>query len=162
MAYDAYIKLDTIVGESTSKGFEKCMEIQSFSLGAMNPVTISSAAGGGGGGKATLASLSFSKKSDSASPNLYQACVTGAHIATGTVTLRKAGGTAMPYLVYTLGVIYVDAVHWSGSTGGDDTPTESVSLTFGQLTVDYTPQTNTGTPGAAIHGGWNVQTNQPA
>jgi len=162
MAYDAYLKLDTITGESTSQGFAGCMEIFSFSLGAQNPVTISSASTGGGGGKATLSSLSFQKKTDSASPVLYQTCVTGGHLATGTVTLRKAGGTAMPYLVYGLKVVYVDSVHWSGSVGGDDSPTESVSLTFGCLTVDYTPQTNTGSPGAAIHGGWNVQTNQPA
>jgi type VI secretion system secreted protein Hcp len=163
MAFDAFLKLDTITGESTDTTFAGCMEIFSFSLGAANPVTISSASGGGGGGKASLSSLNFTKKTDSASPNLYQTCVTGAHLATGTLVLRKAGGTALVYLTYGLQVVYVDSVQWSGSTGGDDTPTESVSLTFGALTIDYQPQDNTGAPkGGAIHGGWNVQTNAPA
>jgi len=163
MAFDAFLKLDTITGESTDSKFAGSMEIFSFSLGAMNPVTIGSAAGGGGGGKASLASLSFTKKTDMASPVLYQTCVTGGHLATGTVTLRKAGGTALVYLTYGLQVVYVDSIHWSGSQGGDDTPTESVSLTFGALTVDYQPQDNTGAPkGGAVHGGWNVQTNLPA
>jgi len=163
MAFDAFIKLDTITGESTDSKMAGCMECFSFSLGAANPVTIGSGTGGGGGGKASLNSLSFTKKTDSASPTLFQTCVTGAHLATGTVTLRKAGQAAtgspqMPYLVYGLKVIYVDSIQWSGSTGGDDSPTEHVSLTFGALTVDYTPQTNTGAPGATVHGGYNVQT----
>jgi type VI secretion system secreted protein Hcp len=163
MAFDAYLKLDTITGESTSQGFTGCMEIFNFSLGAANPVTIGSASGGGGGGKATLNSLSFTKKTDKASPVLYQTCVTGAHLATGTVTLRKAGGSPLVYLTYGLKVVYVDSIQWSGSTGGDDTPTEHVSLTFGTLTVDYQPQDNTGKAlGGAVHGGWNVQTNATA
>jgi type VI secretion system secreted protein Hcp len=163
MAFDSFLKLDTITGESTDSNFAGCMEIFSFSLGAANPVTISSSAGGAGGGKASLSGFNFMKKTDSASPALYQACVTGAHLATGTVSLRKAGGTALVYLTYGFKVIFVDSIQWSGSQGGDDTPMESVSLAFGTLTVDYQPQDSTGKPkGGAVHGGWNVQTNQPA
>jgi type VI secretion system secreted protein Hcp len=163
MAFDSYFKLDTITGESTDSKFTGAMEIFSFSLGASNPVTIGSAAGGGGGGKASLSGFSFMKKTDSASPQLYQACVTGAHIATGTVSLRKAGGTALVYLTYGFKVIFIESIQWSGSSGGDDTPMESVTANFGTLTVDYQPQDATGAPkGGAVHGGWNVQTNSPA
>jgi type VI secretion system secreted protein Hcp len=163
MAFDAYLKLDTITGESTSTGFTGCMEIFNFSLGAANPVTIGSASGGAGGGKAILQPFSFTKKTDSASPNLYQACVTGAHLATGSVQLRKAGGTALVYLTYGFKVIFIESISWSGSSGGDDSPTEHVSAAFGTLTIDYQAQDSTGKPsGGAIHGGWNVQTNQPA
>src|ERR1700722_2302522 len=133
MAFDAYLKLDTITGESTDSVLAGCMEIMSFSLGAANPVTIGSGAGGGRGGKATLSGFNFMKKSDSASPALYQACVTGAHIATGTVSLRKAGGTALVYLTYGFKVIFIESIQWSGSTGGDDTPMESVTANFGTL-----------------------------
>ena len=163
MAFDAYLKLDTITGESTSTGFTGCMEIFNFSLGAANPVTIGSAGSGAGGGKAVLNPFSFTKKTDSASPNLYQACVTGAHLATGSVQLRKAGGSPLVYLTYGFKVIFIESISWSGSTGGDDSPTEHVSAAFGTLTVDYQAQDNTGKPkGGAVHGGWNVQTNQPA
>jgi type VI secretion system secreted protein Hcp len=164
MAFDAYLKLDTITGESTSKGFTGCMEIFNFSLGAANPVTIGSATTGGGGGKAILQPFSFTKKTDSASPALYQACVTGAHLATGSVQLRKAGGSqALPYLTYGFKVIFIESISWSGSTGGDDSPTEHVSAAFGTLSIDYQAQDNTGKPvGGAVHGGWNVQTNSAA
>src|SRR5580704_239160 len=100
MAFDAFFKLDTITGESTDSKFPGTMEIFNFSLGASNPVTLGSAAGGAGGGKSSFQSFSFSKKTDSSSPQLFQACVTGAHLATGTVSLRKAGGTALVYLTY--------------------------------------------------------------
>jgi type VI secretion system secreted protein Hcp len=113
MAFDAYLKLDTITGESTDTNFSGCMEIFSFSLGASNPVTIGSASGGGGGGKASLSGFNFMKKTDSASPTLYQTCVTGAHLATGTVSLRKAGGTALVYLTYGFKVIYVDSIRYA-------------------------------------------------
>jgi type VI secretion system secreted protein Hcp len=163
MAFDAYLKLDTITGESTSTGFTGCMEIFNFSLGAANPVTIGSASTGAGGGKAILQPFSFTKKTDSASPILYQTCVTGAHLATGSVQLRKAGGTALVYLTYGFKVIFIESISWSGSTGGDDSPTEHVSAAFGTLTVDYQAQDNTGAPkGGAVHGGWNVQTNTTA
>lgn len=163
MAYDAFIKLDTITGESTDKTFAGDTEIFSFSLGASNPVTIGSGTVGGGGGKAALSGFSFMKKTDCASPSLFQSCVTGAHIPTGTVSLRKAGGTALVYLTYGFKVIFIESIQWSGSSGGDDTPMESVSMAFGTLTIDYTKQDNTGKPlGGAIHGGWNAQINQPA
>jgi type VI secretion system secreted protein Hcp len=164
MAFDAYLKLDTIDGESTSAGYVKCMEIFNFSLGAANPVTIGSASTGAGGGKAILQPFSFTKKTDSSSPKLYQACVTGAHLATGSVQLRKAGGaSALPYLTYGFKVIFIESVSWSGSTGGDDSPTEHVSAAFGTLTVDYQAQDNTGAKiGGEVHGGWNVQTNSAA
>ena len=163
MAFDAYVKLDTITGESTSTGYTGCMEVFNFSLGAANPVTIGSASTGAGGGKAILQPFSFTKKTDSASPALYQACVTGAHLATGSVQLRKAGGTALVYLTYGFKVIFIESISWSGSTGGDDSPTEHVSAAFGTLSIDYQAQDNTGKPvGGAVHGGWNVQTNSAA
>ena len=31
----------------------------------------------------------------------------------------------------------VESVQWSGSSGGDDTPTESVSFAFAKVEIDY-------------------------
>jgi type VI secretion system secreted protein Hcp len=159
VAFDAFLKLDTIEGESTRKGFEKQMEILSFSFGAMNPVTIGSAAKGGGGGKASLSAFSVMKISDAASPQMFQACCKGQHFPKAKVTLRKAGGTAMDYLVYEFEKCYVDSIQWSGSSGGDDRPVESLSITFGKVTITYTPQDEKGNPaGKPIIGMWDVTT----
>jgi type VI secretion system secreted protein Hcp len=92
MAFDAFLKIDGVDGEATRKGFEKQMEIQSFNWGASNPATIGAGGGGGGGGKVSLSTFNLTKKSDSASPLLFQSCCDGSHYAKAVVTLNKAGG----------------------------------------------------------------------
>lgn len=157
MAFDAFIKLEGIEGEATRKGFEKQIEILSFSWGASNPTTIGSG-GGGGGGKASLSPINIMKKSDKSSPLLFQACCQGKHFPKATVTLHKAGGDeAVDYLVYELERVYIESIQWSGSSGGDDRPVESCALAFGKVTVTYTEQTETGAKGSPVVGSWDVQ-----
>jgi type VI secretion system secreted protein Hcp len=161
MAFDAFLKLDTIKGESKDSKHTGEMEIYSFSFGASNPTTIGSASSGAGGGKVHFSSFSFMKKTDSASPLLFQACCSGQHIDTGGLTLRKAGGdNPLEYLKWKFKTVFVESIQWSGSSGGDDSPTESVSFVYGQKTIDYQPQSAKGAAeGGAIHGGWDVTTN---
>lgn len=164
MAFDAFLKLDTIKGESKDAKHPGEMEIYSFSFGAQNSTTIGSASMGAGGGKASFSSFNFMKKTDSASPLLFQACCTGAHIATGALTLRKSGGdNPVEYLKWKFKECFVESIQWSGASGGDDAPSESVSFVYGQQTIDYQPQGAKGTPeGGAIHGGWDVTINNKA
>jgi type VI secretion system secreted protein Hcp len=142
MAFDTFLDIKDAPGESTAKGFEKKIEIYSFSWGASNPSTIGSGAGGSGGGKVSISSFNVMKKTESSSPILFQACCRGDHFDKAIVTMRKAGGAAgqVPFLLYTFTEVYVDSIQWSGSTGGDDTPTESASFSFGKVEVEYKPQ----------------------
>lgn len=157
MAFDAFIKIGDIEGEATRKGFEGQIEIQSFSLGASNPTSIGSG-GGGGSGKASLSSMNVMKITDKASPVLFQSCAQGTHFPKATVTLHKAGGDeAVDYLKYEMERVYVESIQWSGSSGGDDRPAESLSLAFGKVTVTYIEQTETGAKGSPTVGSWDVQ-----
>jgi type VI secretion system secreted protein Hcp len=164
MAFDAFLKLDTIKGESQDSKHKGEIEIYSFSFGASNSTTIGSASGGAGGGRASFPAFSFMKKTDSASPLLFQACCQGTHIATGALTLRKSGGdNPLEYLKWKFATIFIESVQWAGSTGGDDSPSESVSFVYGQQTIDYQSQSAKGVAeGGAIHGGWDVTTNKKA
>ncbi len=159
MAFDTFLSLDGIKGESQDSSYKGWIEISSFSLGAMNPATIGSATGGAGGGKATLSEITIIKRTDASSPTLFQGCCSGTHYKTATIALRKAGGKAMVYLQYELTEVFISSVQWSGSGGGDDTPTESVSVAYGAINVTYTPQKVDGTPDAAVVAGWNVKAN---
>ena len=159
MAFDAFLKIDGVNGESTRKGFEKQMEIHSFNWGASNPTTIGAGGGGGGGGKVAVSSFNIMKKSDAASPLLFQACCQGDHYAKATVTLNKAGGKApVDFIKYEFEKVYVESVQWSGSTGGDDTPSESVSFAFGKVSFTYTPQNPDGSKGSPAVGAWDLTT----
>lgn len=148
MAFDAYLYITTIEGESTSKvtkpaGADKApMEIYSFSFGASNPVTISSAAAGSGGGKVALSSFNVMKKSEKSSALLFAACAKGTHFDKAIVVLRKAGGDAgqSDFLRYTFSTVFIESIQWSGSSGGDDSPTESLSIAFGAVKIEYLKQ----------------------
>jgi type VI secretion system secreted protein Hcp len=161
MAFDTFIKLGDLNGESTRKGFEKWIEIYSFSMGASNPTTVGSAAGGMSAGKVSVSSFNIMKKTDASSPTLFSMCCVGDHFDTATVTLNKASGdktTPLAFLKYEFNEVYIESIQWSGSSGGDDTPSESVSLAFGKIKVTYTPQTTKGTPGDPVSTSWDNTT----
>jgi type VI secretion system secreted protein Hcp len=164
MAFDAYLHIDTIKGESQDSKHKGDMEIFNFSFGAHNPTTIGSASGGGGGGRVSFGAFSFSKKTDASSPLLFQACASGQHIKDGLLTLRKAGGdTALEYLKFGFQEMFIESIQWAGSSGGDDTPMESCSFAYGVYTIDYQPQNAKGAKeGGEVHGGWNVIKNLKA
>ncbi len=162
MAFDAYLKFEggpKIKGESTRKGHEDEIEILSFSFGASNPATISGGTQGSGAGKGTVSSFNIMKTTDTASAILFQACMKGDHFPKAKVTLNKSGGdAALPYLIYEFAEVYISGVQWSGSSGGDDRPVESLSFDFGTVKVTYSQQTETGSAGEQIIGKWNVRT----
>ena len=159
MAFDAFIKIPGVEGESKRKGFEKQIEVHSFSIGASNPSTIGHGGSGGGGGKVSVSSFNFMKLTDITSPILFQKCCSGDHFDKVKVSLNKAGGTsAVDFLVYEFEQVFVDSIQWSGSSGGDDTPVESISLSFGKIAVTYTGQNPDGTKGATKMGQWDLTT----
>jgi type VI secretion system secreted protein Hcp len=158
MAFDAFIQFPDVDGESKRKGFEKQIEIAAFSFGASNPASFGTGSGGGAG-KASLSSFTIMKKTDLASPVLFQKCCAGDHFDKVTVTLNKAGGkAAVDFLKYEFEKVFIDSIQWSGSSGGDDTPTESVSLSFAKFTITYTAQGDDASKGATKVGQWDLET----
>lgn len=169
MAYDAFMYFEepgpgaTLPeGETSDATYQanKAFEIYSFSWGASNPVTIGSGSSGASSGKVSLSSFNIMKKTDKSSPTLFATCCTGGHFKKATVLLRKSGqATAAggePYIIYTFHKVFVESVQWSGSSGGDDTPTESVSFGFGAVQVEYKPQKDDGTLDKATETMWSV------
>ena len=80
------------------------------------------------------------KKSEKSSNPLMTACCTGQHFATASVVMRKATGTTggqLTFLEYGFTDVMVESIQWSGSSGGDDTPTESVSFAFAKFAIQY-------------------------
>jgi type VI secretion system secreted protein Hcp len=159
MAFDAFLKLEGVKGESMDKVHKGEVDLLSFSLGASNP-TSSQGTGGLGAGKVSISSFNIMKKMDAASPGLFSACCQGKHFPKATVTLRKAGGAApLEYLVYNFEKVFVESIQWSGSTGGDDVPTESVSLTFGKIEITYKTQDAKGGSKDTLGAKWDIEAN---
>lgn len=160
MAFDTYLKIEGVEGESTAKGFDKQMEIYSFSWGASNPTTVSAGSSGLSAGRVSVSSFNVMKKTEKASPTLFQACCTGRHFPTAELVMRKAGGEAgqLPFLKYKFTDVMIESVQWSGSTGGDDTPTESLSLAFAKCEVEYQQQAANGNVGNPVLAAWDLTT----
>jgi type VI secretion system secreted protein Hcp len=97
MAFDAYLKLDGIKGESQDFRHKGEIDILSFTLG-VTQTGISASGGGGGAGKSQHQDMQLVKKVDASSPLLYLNCACGAHIKEAMFVVRKAGGSQLEYL----------------------------------------------------------------
>ena len=166
MAFDSYMHIEggnNVQGEATAKGLDPAtgwFEIYSFSLGASNPTTVGSGAHGLSAGRVSVSSFNIMKKSEQSSPLLFSACCTGQHYPTAKVVLRKATGTAglqKVFLQYEFTDVMVESIQWSGSSGGDDTPTESVSFAFAKIKISTWKQ-DTATGGLTAGNGalWDL------
>ena len=151
MAFDTYMMIadgKDVVGEATVTGLTTpaatgWIELYSFSWGASNPTTVSSGRSGLSAGKVSVSSFNVMKKTENSSNKLMTACCTGQHYATAIVVMRKATGTAgkqQIFLQYEFTDVMVESIQWSGSSGGDDTPSESVSFAFAAFKSTYWTQ----------------------
>src|SRR4051812_36297508 len=129
MAVDAFLKLDGITGESKDSVHAGEIEVMSYSWGMSNSGSTHSGPGGGSG-KVNVSDLSLSKFVDKSTATLMSKCCDGSHIATGKLTLRKAGGNSpVEYLTVEMSEILVSSIQTGGSTG-DDRQIEQLSLNF--------------------------------
>ena len=131
-----------IEGETadTVKSKVKAIDILSFSFGASQPGTFHVSTGGGAG-KVSVQDLSIMKYVDKASHSLLRSVCDGSSYDQAILTVRKAGGKEkVEYLVITMKKVMITSYQVSGSGGGDVRATESASLNFAEVKLEYTPQ----------------------
>ena len=157
MAADIFAKLGDIKGESLDSKHKGEIEVLSWSWGLSNPVSL--AGSGAGQGKAHFHDLSFTHKIDKASPALMQACATGVHLKEATITHRKAGKGQQEFLVIKMNDVIVTAL---GDADTSDESTETVSLAFAKIDVEYRPQKVDGSLDAGIHFKYDLKANKEA
>ncbi|WP_165230993.1 Hcp family type VI secretion system effector [Aquisphaera insulae] len=145
MAFDTYLKIDSVDGESQQSNHEKWIEIYSFSWGASNPTTVGPGSGGLSAGRVSVSSFNVMKKTEASSATLFAACATGKHFKDATVEMSKATGDGgqKVFLKYVFSDVLIESIQWSGSTGGDDSPTESLSIAFAKVAINYFKQDET-------------------
>ncbi|WP_250454726.1 type VI secretion system tube protein Hcp [Caballeronia sp. ATUFL_M2_KS44] len=159
MAFDMFLKLGDIKGESLAAGHAEEIEVFSWSWGCAQTGTMHSGTGGGTG-TAAVQDLSISKYVDKSSPTIVQSCCQGVHMPEAVLTLRKAGGKdPVEYLKITLKEVLISS-HSMGAGGGDQI-SETITLNFAQFNMEYQPQDNTGAKkGGVVTGKWNIPKNK--
>ena len=114
--------------------------------------------GGGGAGKATFQDLSIVHNIDKASPLLLKACATGTHLKDAIITHRKAGKGQQEYLIVKLNDVIITGVTHGGAGGQPDS--ESVTLAFAKVDLEYKPQKPDGSLDAGIHFKYDLKANK--
>jgi type VI secretion system secreted protein Hcp len=145
-ATDFLLKIDGVEGESALKGFEKQIEIESFSWGVSQS---SSGSGGARAGKSCPSDVSLSKLVDKATPPLIGRAAGGTVSPTAILIGLRPGGQTAPqvYLKIEMKDVLVSSYQSSGSSGGG--AMDALSLRFGSATVTYFTQRDDGSSGPA-------------
>ena len=88
-------------------------------------------------------------------------CCNGKHFQKATLVVRKAGETPLEYMIITMKDGLISSVSLGGS-GGEDRPTENVSLNFAEFKSEYVPQNPDGSSDASVVVGWDIARNVDA
>lgn len=157
MAQDIFLKLTGISGEAQDAAHKDEIEVLSWAWEITQNSSMH-AGSGGGAGKATVSDLTFDHYLDRASPNLLKYCLTGKHIGTATLVVRKAGGTPLEYLKLTMDDVVVTKVQ-PELNYNMRRPREEVSLSFARVKQEYVIQNQQGGSGGTVTASFDIQRN---
>jgi type VI secretion system secreted protein Hcp len=156
-AFDYFLELDGIPGESADAKHKGEIDVLSWSWGESQPAPVNPG-GGGGAGKVAMTDLHVSANLSKASPQLLLACAAGTHIKGAVLTGRKGGKAQAEFLTFSLSDVLVSAYQTGGATA--EAPLDSISLSFSKIEMTYREQTAKGGLGPAIRVGWDRKTNK--
>src|SRR5215204_7689183 len=156
MATNIFAKIGDIKGESADSKHKDEIEVLSFSWGVANPADFKSP--GGGAGRPTFSDLIFAHNIDKASPNLLKACATGTHLKEATITHRKPGKGQQEYLIIKMSDVIVTGVSLADTSGGASS--ETVTMAFAKVDLEYKPQKQDGSLDAGIHFKYDIKANK--
>jgi type VI secretion system secreted protein Hcp len=101
----------------------------------------------------------FTMHLNRASPALMKACATGQHIKEATLSARRAGKGQQEYLTFKFRDVLVSSFQTTG-TEELPVPTDSVSLAFAKVEVEYKPQKTDGSLGSPVAFKYDLKTNK--
>src|SRR4051812_16253341 len=101
MAFDCFLKIDGIDGESQDKAHTSWIEVLSFSHGmSQSTSSVVSTAGGASSSRVNMQDFSIVKHFDKSTPKLAEYCCTGKHIPSVKIEVCRAGGDKLKYMEY--------------------------------------------------------------
>jgi type VI secretion system secreted protein Hcp len=161
MAFDAFLKIDGIPGESTDDKHKDWLEILSFNHQLDQPASATaSSSGGATAERVNHGTFNVVHLYDRSSPKLADAVCRGTHIKEVTLELCRAGGDKQRYLEVKLEQVVISHLSTRGD-GGGSFPVEVVSFSYGKIKWTYTQQKRQdGQAGGNIAAGWDLTTNK--
>jgi type VI secretion system secreted protein Hcp len=147
-------KSGVIKGESVDSEHKEEIDVLSWSFGVSQSGTMH-AGGGGGSGRANFQDISVTAWYETSTNVLMKLCATGEHVKTAKLTVRKAGGQPVEYIIYEFKEAIVSSISTGGSSG-EDRLTVNFTLNFREFETKYVPQKEDGTGDTPINFGYNI------
>jgi type VI secretion system secreted protein Hcp len=156
-AFDYFLKIDGIAGESTDSKHKDEIDVQSWSWGeTQSPPT--GGGGGGGAGKVQMQDLHVTSKVSKASPQLMLACASGKHIKNAILTGRRGGKVPLEFLTFSLSDVLVTSYQTGGTEA--EPPVDAVALNFAKIQIEYKQIQQGGKLGGSVKAGWDAKQNK--
>jgi len=150
-AFDMFLRIEGIDGESTDDKHRKWIDVESWSGGMSLPVS----SGGAGASKPQHLPIVVTKPVDKASVPLFLALNSGEIIPEVELTMRKKDGDKKEdFYIIKMKEVLVTSVQ-IGSDG-----TEEVSFTYSKIEWKYRAQKADGSLESPVTGGWDLKTNK--
>lgn len=164
MAFDAFIWIDSIPGESQDSAHRNWIEVTAFNLCATQGISrTASSSGGATVGRVYLSDFGIVKLIDSSTPKIFQACCTGQHLKEVVLSLYRAGGEKQKYMEVTFEEVIICGVE-SGNLfdkSPSSFPEEVVRFDYARVKVIYSQQSRaSGLLIGQISAGWDQVNNE--
>jgi len=143
--YEVHLNLGSVQGESNSSAHPNEIEVISFSWGLSNSAIRSVQGGTTKGGKVSINEITLVKHTDRSTPLLVNAVACCQAFPTATISMSKSTGGKKPedYFVIKMSNAYVSSLQLSSPAAGA-LGTETITLNFQKITMDYKKQNDMG------------------
>jgi len=147
-AFDAFLKIEGVDGESTDSKHLKWIAVQSFAQGVATP---------SGTGAPSFTDLCLEKFMDKSSPLLEQNCAQGKRFPSATLDLVTADATRVRFYQIVLSNVFVSSISASGGANDSSAkPLEDICLNFSQINWIYTELDAGGVPAGDFKAWWDL------
>ena len=163
MAFDAFLKISTVPGESTDDKHKDWIEILSYSWGVSQATGSATSTGGARSAqRCDHQDFSITKVLDKASPKLFLACCKSEHVPSVTIELCRATGDKQKYMEYKLSDVLISSVRPGGAAqASENLPLEEISFNYGKCELTYTATDHkTGKPAGDVKAHWDLAANK--
>ncbi len=152
MAFDAFLKVGDIEGESSDRAHKGWIEIQTFAWGVRQAAAVSGQSGLASG-KPQVQNLHCTMPVSRATPQLALSCATGKHSPKAELSLQRSTPDKAVFLAITMEDVLVCSYQIaSAASNTEDVPLDSIALSFGRIRFEFTTRKADGSPGEKVSG----------
>jgi type VI secretion system secreted protein Hcp len=162
MAFDAFLKIDRVPGESFDSQHQDWIKVLAYSHGVLQPTggRIAGADVGAPVERGEHQDFTITKYIDVATPKLNLHCSNGENMGMAVLELSRTIGNNIIYMRYRFHNTHVKSVTIAGLPDGkEERPVEEIGLSYTKVEWDYTKVGPDHQPAGNVVSSWDLQTN---